>query len=295
MSPGEIAGRLVQMEIVPCRSVAVGPSILLCILLVAVWELPTHAQQDTSAIVPLTVEQVVKNLEQRTHERTQALHRFEGIRVYRLQYRGVLGDRDADMVVKINYELPTSKDFTVISQSGSKFFSDRIFKKLLQSEQEALRPENREPTILNTENYTFALAGTEETFEGVRYILSVLPRSRNKFLYRGKVWVDAKDFAVVRIEAEPAKSPSVWIKKSIIEQTYAKVNNFWLPAFSRTETEVRLSGHAVLTIEYKDYKIIKADPLPAEGEAQAPIDLEVSKLGVSRLLTSTPWSQLGEQ
>jgi hypothetical protein len=74
---------------------------------------------------------------------------------------------------------------------------------------------------------------------------------------------------------------SFWIKTSVIEQTYAKVNNIWVPACSRTETEVRLSGHAVLSIEYKDYEIIKADPLPAEGEAQAPIDLEVSKLGVS--------------
>jgi hypothetical protein len=269
------------MEIVSCRNVAVGFLILLCILLVAVREPPTHAQRDTPAIVPLTVEQVVQNLEQRTQERTQALQHFEGIRVYRLQYHGVLGDRDANMVVKINYQSPITKDFTVISQSGSKFISDRIFKQLLESEQEALRLENQKPTILNTENYTFALVGTEQTSEGVRYVLSVLPRSKNKFLYRGRVWVDAKDFAVVRIEAEPAKSPSFWIKKTVIEQTYAKVNSFWLPACSRTETEVRFSGHAVLSIEYKDYEIIKADPLPAEGEAQAPIDLEVATLGVS--------------
>jgi outer membrane lipoprotein-sorting protein len=274
IAPGKA---LVHMEIIPCRNVTVGTSILVCILLAAVRELPTHAQQETPAIVSLTVEQIVKNLEQRTHERTQALHHFEGIRVYRLQYRGVLGDRDADMVVKISYQLPTTKNFTVISQSGSKFVSDRIFKKLLESEQEALRPENQKPTILNTENYTFGLVGTEQTPEGVRYVLSVLPRSKNKFLYRGKVWVDAKDFAIVRIEAEPAKTPSFWIKKSVIEQTYAKVNNFWLPAWSRSETEVRLSGRAVLSIEYKDYEIIKADPLPAEGEAQVLIDLEVSK------------------
>jgi hypothetical protein len=153
----------------------------------------------------------------------------------------------------------------VISQSGSKFVIDRIFTKLQEGEREALRPENQEPTTLNTVNYTFALVGYEETSEGARYILSVLPRSKNKFLYRGKIWVDAKEFAVVRIEAEPAKSPSFWIKRSVIEQTYAKVNNFWLPAYSRTQTEVRLSGHAVLSIEYRDYQIIEADPLPALG------------------------------
>jgi hypothetical protein len=254
------------MENTPCCSIAVGPLTLLCIVLVAIWEPLTHAQQDTGAVhIPLAVEQIVKNLEESARGRTHALHQFEGIRVYRLQYRGLLGDRDAEMVVRVAYQSPATKEFTVISQSGSTFIIDRIFKKLLESEQEALRPENQEPTTLNTENYAFGLAGYEETSEGARYVLSVLPKSKNKFLYRGKIWVDAVDFAVVRIEAEPAKSPSFWIKKSMIEQTYAKVNNFWLPAHSHTETTVRLGGLAALSIEYNDYKITKADPLPAWG------------------------------
>jgi len=236
---------------------------------VAAWEPLTHAPQDAVAVQsPLTVEQVVRSLEQRTKERTQALRHFEGMRVYRLQYRGILGDRDAEMVVKISYQRPATKDFVVISQTGSKFVIDRIFKKLQEAEREALRPENQEPTTLNTVNYTFALVGYEETPDNARYILSVLPKSRNKFLYQGKIWVDAKEFAIVRIQAEPAKSPSFWIKKSVIEQEYAKVNNFWLPAHSRTETEVRLSGRAVLSIEYKDYQIKEDDPIPASGPTE---------------------------
>ena len=48
---------------------------------VATWEPLTHARQDTvAAQAPLTVEQVVRNLEQRTKERTQALRHFEGMR-----------------------------------------------------------------------------------------------------------------------------------------------------------------------------------------------------------------------
>jgi hypothetical protein len=180
--------------------------------------------------------------------------------VYRLKYHGPLGDRDAEMVVKVAYQAPAKKQFTVISQSGSKFINDRIFKKLLEGEQEAFRPENQKATALNTDNYTFELKGYEETSEGARYILSVLPRSKNKFLYRGKVWVDAVDFAIVRIVAEPAKSPSIWIKKSMIEQTYVKVESFWLPAGSRTETVVRLGGLELLSIVYRDYKIRSRPP-----------------------------------
>lgn len=50
-----------------------------------------------------------------------------------------------------------------------------------------------------------------------------------KFLYRGRVWVNAKDFAVCRIEAEPAKNPSIWIKRTDIRHAYLKVGDFWLP------------------------------------------------------------------
>ena len=64
-------------------------------------------------------------------------------------------------------------------------------------------------------------------------------RLKNKFLYRGKIWVDAKDFAVVRIEGEPAKNPSIWIKKTEIAHLPVKVDNFGFP---RKNVERYLSG-----------------------------------------------------
>jgi outer membrane lipoprotein-sorting protein len=165
------------------------------------------------------------------------------------------------MVVKMTYHAPNTKEFTVVSQSGSKFVIDRVFKKLLEGEQEAANDENRRNTALSTENYDFTPAGYETTPEGAQYVLNLLPKTKNKFLYRGKIWVDAKDFAVVRIEGEPAKNPSFWIKKTEVKHRYVKVNDFWLPAENRTESVIRLGGKATLSIEYKDYNITKAAPL----------------------------------
>lgn len=248
------------MEDTVWRRITVGPVALLCTVFFAAGKPLTHAQETGTVHVPLTVEKVVKNLEQATRERADAPHAIKGKRVYRLQYNGVLGDRGAEVAVKVVYQSPATMEFAVISQSGSTFVIDRVFKKLLEAEQEALRPENQKSTTLSTENYVFGLAGYEDTSEGARYVLSVSPKHKNKFLYRGKVWVDAVDFAVVRIQAEPAKNPSFWIKKSLIDYTYAKVNNFWLPAYSQTHSLLRLGGRAVLTIEYKDYKVTHADP-----------------------------------
>ena len=206
----------------------------------------------------LSVEQVVTNLEQRNAQRAAALGQFEGTRVYRMEYRGFPSDREAEMVVKVNFRAPNSKEFTVVSETGSKFVIDHVFKKLLEGEQEAAKGDNRHDTALTRANYDFELAGYETAPEGGQYILNLLPKTKNKFLYRGKIWVDAQDFAVVRIEGEPGKNPSMWIKKTDIAHKYVKVEGFWLPAENHTESLIRLGGKATLSIQYQDYKIIKA-------------------------------------
>lgn len=210
-------------------------------------QLTAHAQPPTptasaGAIGPLSLQQVVDNLQLRNAQRAAALVEFTGTRIYRMEYRGFPSDRDAEMVVKASYRAPDSKVFTVVSESGSKFIIDHVFKRLLEGEQEAANPENRRLTALSTDNYNFALAGYENTPAGGLYVLSLLPKTRNKFLYRGKIWVDAHDFAVVRIEGEPAKNPSFWIRKTEVKHQYKKVNEFWLPTENHTESVIRLGA-----------------------------------------------------
>lgn len=235
---------------------------ILLLSFLAAGGLSSDAQDGSSfAHSTLGVNQVVRNLEEHNRLRAQALHRFEGTRVYSLHYRGFPHNYDAEMVVGVAYQSPASKEFAVVSQSGSKFVIEHVFKKMLESEKEAGQEQSR--TALNQQNYEFAMVGYETAPEGARYVLTVTPRSKNKFLYRGKVWVDATDFAVVKIEAEPAQNPSFWIKKTEIRHSYKSVDGFWLPAENHSQSFIRLGGHADLSIEYKDYKITAADPLSA--------------------------------
>lgn len=235
------------------------------------------AEESTSSIKDsaLPVEEIVRNLQQKNAQRAAALTGFEGTRVYRMQYHGFPSDHDAEMQVNVTYHSPDAKQFTVVSSKGSKFIIDHVFKKLLEGEQEAANAENRRRTALSTENYDFSLAGYENSAEGGRYILALLPKTKNRFLYRGKIWVDAKDFAVVRIEGEPGKNPSFLIKKTEIAHKYVKVNDFWLPAENHTESIIRLGGTAILSIEYRDYKITGASSRAEVEKARK--DPEVSQ------------------
>lgn len=209
----------------------------------------------------LSLSQVLNKLEEHNARRAAELQEFNGKRVYRMQYHGFFKDRDAEMVVKVHFTAPDSKEFTIVSENGSKFVIDHVFKKLLEAEQRATTGDKRHETELCRDNYDFSLAGYEESPQGPLYVLSLQPKGNNKYLYRGKIWVDAKDFAVVRIQGQPNRNPSMWITKTDFAHEYRKVDGFWMPAQNYTETSVRFGGKSTLSIEYQDYKIIKAPPL----------------------------------
>jgi hypothetical protein len=217
-----------------------------------------NAQSKATTSASLSADQVVENLVRRNQERAQALLHSEATRVYRLVYHGFPGDREAEMTVQATYNSPASKEFKVVSQSGSKLIQDRVFKRLLESEQEAAQPAMSAQTQLNLNNYDFEMVGYEPSATGGQYVLQVNPKRKSKYVYRGKVWVDGNDFAVTHIEAEPAVNPSFWTKRSEIRHDYHKVQSFWLPARNESVSYIRLGGRATLTIEYKDYRVTDA-------------------------------------
>lgn len=215
----------------------------------------SFADADLRSPPLLSSDAIVQKLMAANIQRSQALRGYHGTRVYRLSYRGLFGSHDAGMQVEATYAAPDRKDFKVVSQSGSKLLVNRVLLKLLSSEQDAQKEQNRTELEISPKNYDFALAGTEHTPGGDFYVLEVSPKGKSKYLYRGKLWIDAQDFAVARMQGEPAKNPSLWVSHTQIEYRWAKIAGFWLPVYNESVTQVRMGGKAVLTIEYTDYQV----------------------------------------
>jgi outer membrane lipoprotein-sorting protein len=218
--------------------------------------IPAFAQQ---AIVsaPLSADEVIGRVVEMNDARAKALEGYSSVRTYHLECH-CLSHKKADMVVRIDYQAPNKKEFTIVSESGSGTVRDRVFKKLLEAEQESMRDENQQRSAITPENYTFHVADYEKTGTDEFYVLHAQPRSKNKFLFRGRVWVNAKDFAITRVEGEPAVNPSWWTVNTDFKRSYQRVGEFWLPESNESETKVRVFGTAVLTIEYADYQITQA-------------------------------------
>jgi hypothetical protein len=218
----------------------------------------------------LSVTAVVEKIMTANARRSAELRAFEGKRWYHLEYHGLFGGRNASMEVLATYTAPDQHNFSVLSQSGSKLLLNRVLLKLLDSEKEAFQ--NHKQVELSPENYTFTLLGTEKIPEGdTCYVLTVKPRKENKFLYAGKIWVDARDFGVVRMEGEPAKAPSFWVRDTQIDSNWEKVGGFWFIAHNHSVSHIRMGGVATLTIDYGDYQVTAVDGRAAKTQAQGPV------------------------
>ena len=223
--------------------------------------IPAAAQQ-ARVSAPLTAIEVMERVAQMNESRAKALESYSSVRSYHLECHG-LSHKKADMVVRTDYQAPNNKKFTIVSESGSGTVRDRVFKKLLEAEQESMQEENQQRSAITPENYTFQLSDYQKSATEEFYVLDAQPRSKNKFLFRGYIWVNAKDFAITRVEGEPAVNPSWWTIKTDFKRSYQKVGDFWLPESNESVTKVRVVGTAVLSIEYGDYQITQAGSAPA--------------------------------
>jgi hypothetical protein len=215
--------------------------------------IPAVAQQGTVS-ASLNADEVMRRVVQMNERRANALESYSSIRSYHLECH-CLSHKKADMVVRADYEAPNKKVLTIVSESGSGTVRTRVFRKLVEAEQESMREENQQRSAITPQNYSFQLTDYQKIGGNEFYVLEARPLTKNKFLFRGRIWVDAKDFAIAQVEGEPAVNPSWWTVKTDFTRSYQKIDSFWLPESNESETKVRIFGSAVLTIKYGEYQI----------------------------------------
>jgi len=204
-----------------------------------------------TTFVPPRVDDVVAKMLASDGERQAHLHGYTSVRRYVLENES--HHKRAEMLVRVICRQDGSKDFEVLSEGGWGGARKHVFPRLLEGESEAARPELRERSRITPENYTFELKGAECVRGRQAYVLAIEPKTSNKFLTRGKIWVDAEEYAILRVQGMPAKNPSFWIKSVHFDHDYDKTGTFWFPVLDRSVTDARIFGATEMTIEYFDY------------------------------------------
>src|SRR5580700_2686220 len=214
----------------------------------------TIASAQTSDPLP-SAEDVVAKMMQFDAQRQSELTGYTAIR----HYGAMNKKRHAEMLVRVSCDSSGAKQFTIVSEEGSGAIRKHVFEKLLSEETEASRRGTRSSTRLTPNNYGFQIVGQETLGTGPAYVLTVSPRTPNKYLISGKIWVDANDYSIVRIEGQPVRNPSFWVHSVHFVHTYQKVGEFWFASSTDTTSEIRIFGDSELTIENAAYKLNPPD------------------------------------
>jgi hypothetical protein len=207
--------------------------------------------QDPGKPLP-SADEVVARMMERDNQRQTALHGYTASRRYVLE--NSRHHKRAEMLVAVKCLDDGSKQFETVSATGWGAARSHVFPKLLESESEASLPGVRERSRITPQNYSFEMVGTDYIDQRAAYVIAIAPRTQNKYLVQGRIWVDVEDYAIVRIEGKPARNPSFWTRSVHFVHTYQKSGVLWLPASDLSVTDVRILGATELTIEYFGYE-----------------------------------------
>src|SRR5271165_1916253 len=184
-------------------------------------------------------------------QRQSQLAGYRGMRRYVLENDRL--NKHAEMLVRAEGDADETKHFAVVSEQGWKSAQKHVLQKMLESEAEASSPETRLKTRLGPENYEFHMVRATSLGDRMAYVIDVAPKRSEERLFQGQIWIDAQDYALMRVEGQPARNPSFWIYSVHFVHTYQKSGPFWFPASTESATQVRIFGSTTLTINYFDY------------------------------------------
>ncbi len=85
--------------------------------------------------------------------------------------------------------------------------------------------------------------------EGQRcYVLQLLPKQKSKDLLDATIWVDANTYLPRRVEGQPGKDPSWWLKDVRIVLRYGYVSLMWLQTSSKATANVQVLGRSTVLL-----------------------------------------------
>jgi len=176
---------------------------------------------------------------------------YQVIREYHL-FGARSSNANAEVVAQVDFEPPTSKDYSIQKWSGSTR-GKQIVQRVLDHEMEASKS-NQARNALTSDNYDLTLVG--ETFLDGRpcYVLGLRPKRKEKDLVSGSAWVDKRSFLIVHLEGEAAKPPSWWLKKVHVKMMFDYVGGTWLQTSTEAAADVRVFGNQTLTAEIVEFR-----------------------------------------
>ena len=226
---------------------------------------PASLIGQTTAAPSLSADEVIARMFTHEVQRESSAGGYTGNRQYVLDNPRF--DKQARMEVRVTCAPDGTESFQVVSEQGWKS-ANLLLRKILESESETSMPLERAKSRVTSDNYGFQMIDSAPLNGRLAYVIDVIPKRQDVVLFRGRIWVDAEDYALARVEGEPAKITSVWIHSVHFTQEFRKSGEYWFPSSTTSITEARIVGKTKVDIHHFDY-------FPRSGKASRDANREL--------------------
>jgi hypothetical protein len=161
----------------------------------------------------------------------------------------------AEMTVKTSYQKGKGKTYAILSESGSELIRKQLLGRVLESERVATLPSNRTTAVITTANYTMHVKGNEVVGGRNCIQLAISPRRTSPYLFRGDIWVDARDYSIVQLAGVTAKSPSALVGPTQVARQYTTIDGLPMANHATATSPSWLLGPTTVEIDYTGYDI----------------------------------------
>lgn len=193
--------------------------------------------------------------------------RFENVLGFTdIEHYSVYRDKDemhpiAEMTARDTYRKGSGKTYTILSESGSELVRKLGLNSLIENETMLNQPGNVERSWFNSANYEMHLkaGGVQKLYGRDCYVLAIRSRRRAPNLIDGLLWVDARDYSMVKLDGTASRSPSIFAGATHMMREYISIGGFPMATQARAESN-SIVGHIVVTVDYRDYRLQQRTP-----------------------------------
>jgi hypothetical protein len=228
--------------------IGTGVSVLSIMLSMAAAAPSGNAGTTISPDVATIVSSIVQAQKQNRAQHTA----YEVVRTYSI-FRPEDTDTKSIITALVSFLPPHLKTYKIEESTGG--IAERVVRNALQHEVELTQDPSQ--SDYSPQNYDFTLLGKESLQGNLCYVLGMQPKRDSKDLLRGKAWVDARTFLIRRVEGQPAKNLSWWLRDVHITLMYNNVNGMWLRTASQASANVRFKGEMDLVSRDVDFRPVE--------------------------------------
>jgi hypothetical protein len=201
-----------------------------------------HAQQAAIATPPTAGADPVQRFLSRTDE---PLTRYQARRT--LRARNERFNKEGWITVFTELDPAAGFTYRMIEEGGSGYIRNKVLRKALDGEREAIAAGDASRSALSAANYQFNVTSVDGPNARVR----VTPLRKERFLVDGTITLTADSGDLLQIEGRLARNPSFWTNRVDVVRRYGRIDGVRVPVSVESTANVKIAGTSAFSMTYE--------------------------------------------